>query len=112
MAGSRSCLALVLIGIVVSGCSYSKEQQQEMQRIRDMVSVDPGSINRPGTAGNTPLQLAVINNYLPLIDWLKDHGADPNSRGLHGDTPFRERQSSFSSFSTKEQTGICATTET
>jgi ankyrin repeat protein len=88
MAGSHSCLALVLIGIVASGCSsYSKEQQQEMQRIRDMVTVDPGSINRPDSAGNTPLHLAVINNYHPLIDWLKDHGADPNARGLHGDTP-------------------------
>ena len=42
MAALRSvllCFTLTLIGIVASGCSsYSKEQEQEMQRIRDMVS--------------------------------------------------------------------------
>src|SRR5262249_49923317 len=70
------------------GCSsYSKEQEQDMQRIRDMVNTSPGSINLPDKAGNTPLHLAVINNYLPLMDWLKSHGADPNSQGLYGDTP-------------------------
>src|SRR5262245_53365348 len=83
-----SCPAVLLIGIVGSGCnSYSKEQEQEMQRIRDMVTADPGSINLPDKTGNTPLHVAVINNYLPLMDWLKAHGADPNSRGLYGDTP-------------------------
>jgi ankyrin repeat protein len=78
----------LLIGIAASGCGkYSKEQEQEMQRIRELVIADPGSINRQISGGNTPLHLAVINNYLPLLDWLKDHGADPNSRGPYGDTP-------------------------
>jgi len=81
-------LTLMLIGIVGSSCSnYSKEQEQEMQRIRDMVSANPASINLPDKTGNTPLLLAVINNYLPLMDWLRGHGADPNSRGPYGDTP-------------------------
>ena len=81
------CLAL-LIGIVASGCnSYSKEQEQEMKRIRDMVRADAGSLNSRDKQGNTPLHLAVLNNYLPLLDWLKDHGADPNSKGPYGDTP-------------------------
>ena len=88
MAPRGLCLALALIGIVATGCSsYSKEQEQEMQRIREMVIADPGSANRPDAAGNTPLHLAVINNYMPLIDWLKDQGVDPNSRGQYGDTP-------------------------
>ena len=78
----------LLIGIVASGCdSYSKEQEQEMKRIRDLVSADPGTINSRDKQGNTPLHLAVLNKYLPLLDWLKDHGADPNSKGLYGDTP-------------------------
>jgi ankyrin repeat protein len=78
----------LLIGIVAPGCnSYSKEQEQEMKRIRDMVSANPGTINSRDEQGNTPLHLAVLNKYLPLLDWLKDHGADPNSRGLNGDTP-------------------------
>ena len=81
------CVAL-LIGIVASSCdSYSKEQEQEMKRIRDSVSADPGTINSREKQGNTPLHLAVLNKYLPLLDWLKDHGADPNSKGLYGDTP-------------------------
>src|SRR5262249_25028356 len=88
MAALRLCLALMMIGTVACGCSsYSKEQGQDMQRIRDMVNASPGSINLPDKTGNTPLHLAVINNYLPLMDWLKSHGADPNSQGLYGDTP-------------------------
>src|SRR5262249_34941052 len=50
-------------------------------------SADPGTVNSRDKQGNTPLHLAVLNNYLPLLDWLKDHGADPNSKGLYGDTP-------------------------
>jgi ankyrin repeat protein len=83
----RPALAFVFTALVVSGChGYSKEQNQEMQRIRDLVRADPARINLPHN-GNTPLHLAALNNYLPLMDWLKDHGADPNSKGLHGDTP-------------------------
>ena len=34
------------------------------------------------------LQFQETNHkYLPLLAWLKDHGADPNSKGLYGDTP-------------------------
>jgi ankyrin repeat protein len=81
-------LLLLLAGVITSGChGYSKEQQQEMQAIRDKVTADPGSINSPIERGNTYLHLAVINNYLPLMDWLKAHGADPNVRGMYGDTP-------------------------
>ena len=58
-----------------------------MQRIRDMVTARPGSVNDPDSSGYTPLHLAVLNNYVPLMDWLKVHGANPNARGLHGDTP-------------------------
>jgi hypothetical protein len=84
----RSCLMVTLIALVASGCSgYSKEQEQEMQRIRDMVTARSGSVNTLDSSGNTPLHLAVLNNYIPLMDWLKEHGADPNARGLHGDTP-------------------------
>lgn len=80
-------IALALIGIAAGCSNYSKEQEQEMQRIRDIVTADPTSIGRLDSGGNTPLHLAVINNYMPLIDWLKDHGADPNARGRYGETP-------------------------
>jgi ankyrin repeat protein len=82
------CLTLVLVGVIASGCDgYSKEQRQEMQRIRDMVSANPGSVNSPDPQGYTPLHLAVLNNYTPLLKWLKDHGADPNAPGQGGDRP-------------------------
>src|SRR5882672_3805841 len=84
----RCFRAILLIGIVTSGCNgYSKEQDQEMQRIRDRVGADPAHINLSDAQGNTALHLAVLNNYFPLIDWLKTHGADPNSRGLQGEAP-------------------------
>lgn len=81
-------LTLVLVAWAACGCDgYSKEQRQEMQRIRSMVSASPGSVNSPDPQGYTPLHFAVLNNYVPLLDWLKDHGADPNSRGQSGDRP-------------------------
>jgi uncharacterized protein len=81
-------LTLVLAGLVAIGCDgYSKEQRQEMERIRSLVSASPGNVNAPDAQGNPPLHLAVLNNYMPLLDWLKDHGADPNSSGRSGERP-------------------------
>jgi ankyrin repeat protein len=88
MSALRYVVGFLLLGILASGCSgYSKEQEQEMRRIRDSVTADPTSVNRTDAVGNTPLHLAVINNYLPLMDWLKVHGANPNAKGHYGDTP-------------------------
>src|SRR5262245_50578529 len=88
VAPLRYVVSFLLLGLLSSGCSeYSKEQEQEMRRIRDIVTVDPTSVNRADTVGNTPLHVAVINNYLPLMDWLKAHGANPNAKGHYGDTP-------------------------
>jgi ankyrin repeat protein len=79
---------LVVVGLVAYGCDgYSKEQRQEMQRIRNTVSANPGSVNSPNSQGYTLLHLAVLNNYMPLVDWLKEHGADPNASGQNGDRP-------------------------
>jgi cytohesin len=86
---SKLLLLLVLMaGILAAGCDgYSKEQKREMQWIRDQVNANPLRIDTPDAQGNTFLQLAVLNNYMPLIDWLKDHGANPNARGRNGETP-------------------------
>jgi ankyrin repeat protein len=35
----------------------------------------------------TTLYMAVLHGYMPIIDWLRDRGADPNAPGPHGDTP-------------------------
>jgi len=78
----------MLIGLITCGCDgYSKEQRQEMQRIRETVSRNPGRVNSPDSQGYTPLHLAVLNNYMPLLDWLKAQGADPNALGQGGDRP-------------------------
>lgn len=81
-------LLLLLVAFATWGCDgYSKEQRQDMQRIRNMVTSDPSRVNSPDAQGYTPLHFAVLNNYMPLMDWLKDHGADPNSLGQNGDRP-------------------------
>jgi ankyrin repeat protein len=81
-------LLFLLVGLLACGCDgYSKEQRQEMQRIRNMVSANPGRAASTDPQGYTPLHLAVLNNYMPLLDWLKEHGADPNARGQSGDRP-------------------------
>jgi ankyrin repeat protein len=81
-------LLLVLVALVACGCDgYSKEQRQEMERIRNTVSANPRSVNSPDSQGYTLLHLAVLNNYIPLLDWLKEHRADPNASGQNGDRP-------------------------
>src|SRR5207244_10839738 len=73
---------------MAAGCArYSKEQEREMQAIRDAVSSDPPKLNAPDAGGNTPLHVAVLNHYLPLIDWLEESGVNPNAPGHGGDTP-------------------------
>src|SRR5438128_153425 len=58
-----------------------------MQAIRDAVSSDPAKLNAPDAGGNTPLHVAVLNHYLPLLDWLEERGVNPNAPGHGGDTP-------------------------
>lgn len=80
--------ALVGVCIAVTACDgYSKEQNREMQALRDAITADPARLNARNAAGLTTLHMAVLNDYLPLMDWLKDRGADLNAPGQRGDTP-------------------------
>ncbi len=80
--------ALGLLGLAVPGCaSYSKEQLREMAAIRQQIEADPGAIDRALETGLTPLHMAVLNNYLPLMEWLLDRGAAPDGKDGRGQTP-------------------------
>jgi ankyrin repeat protein len=85
---SESLLILLMVGTLASGCSgYSKEEEREMERIRNAVTANPAAVDALDSTGNTPLHYAVLNRYLPLMDWLAKHQANPNARGHFGDTP-------------------------
>jgi ankyrin repeat protein len=77
-------LALVLVSPV--GCTgRSKEQQREISAIEQRVESNPASVNAD-TGNGTPLDVAVINNYYELAQWLVDHHADVNGRDNRGET--------------------------
>jgi ankyrin repeat protein len=71
--------ALVFLCLFVSGChEYSKEQQQEIDSIKRRVSENPTSIDRDDGQG-TPLEMATLNGYLDLAEWLVSHQANVNA---------------------------------
>lgn len=75
----------------LAGCSnYSKEQLQEIERIKLKVTQDPGSINAQQPNGSTFLHDAVMNEFRPLLAWLLDRGADANVKDRRGYTPLHE----------------------
>jgi ankyrin len=77
-------LALMLVSAV--GCTgRSKEQQREISAIEQRVESNPGSINADNGNG-TPLDVAVINNYYELAQWLVNHHVDVNVRDNRGET--------------------------
>jgi ankyrin repeat protein len=85
----RVLLIVLMVGTLTAGCgsSYSKEQEQDMRAVRNAITADRAKLNAPDTQGNTPLHFAVLNNYLPLMDWLSERGVDPNTPGRYGNTP-------------------------
>lgn len=67
--------------------SYSKEQEREMQSVRDAISANPSAVNTLNARREAPLHLAVSSSYVPLIEWLHDRGAQVDVHGPYGDTP-------------------------
>ena len=63
----------------------SKEQLREIAGIKQRVLDHPASANVDDGSG-TPLDVAVINNYLELAEWLFEHHADVNARDGKGET--------------------------
>ena len=75
---SQACV-LVCILSFTSGCrEYSKEQQREIDAIKRRVTENPASIDHDDGHG-TPLEVATLNGYLDLAQWLVSHRADVNA---------------------------------
>jgi len=80
-----TCVLLAALGLSL-GCNVrSKEQQREIDSIEQRVLDHPASVNVDDGDG-TPLDAAVVNNYLELAEWLLEHRADVNARDGKGET--------------------------
>jgi ankyrin repeat protein len=72
-------LAFCLVGSLLWGCQgHSKEQQGEIDAIKRQVLENPESIDRDSGQG-TPLEVATLNGYLDLAEWLVIHHANVNA---------------------------------
>ena len=70
---------LMVVCAFLCGCQqYSKEQQREIDEIKQRVLNNPGLIDQDDGYG-TPLETAVLNGYLDLAEWLVSHHASVNA---------------------------------
>jgi ankyrin repeat protein len=73
-------LTLYLVCSPLSGCQkHSKEEQREIDAIKKQVLENPGTIDQDSDQG-TPLEIATLNGYLDLAEWLVSHHASVNAR--------------------------------
>jgi ankyrin repeat protein len=70
-------LLLSLVCLLWSCQEYSKEQQREIDAVKKQVLENPGSIDQDNGEG-TPLEIATLNGYLDLAEWLVSHHANVN----------------------------------
>lgn len=52
-----------------------------------MPTAHPATVNKCSSKGQTPLLLAVGNDSVSCVDWLLQHGADPNLSNKDRETP-------------------------
>src|SRR5262249_30187500 len=72
-------LALIAACTLLCGCQqYSKEQQREIDEVKQRVLSNPGLIDQDDGHG-TPLEAAALNDYLDLAEWLVEHHANVNA---------------------------------
>src|SRR5262245_66654868 len=74
-------LAVVLVCLLLWSCQqHSKEQQREIDAIKRQVLENPESIDRDSGQG-TPLEVATLNGYLDLAEWLVEYHTNVNLLG-------------------------------
>src|SRR5438552_14062480 len=55
---------LTVAALTLAGCdNLSKEQLREIAQVKRPIEQDPALVNKIDAAGQTPLHVAVINNY-------------------------------------------------
>ncbi|HUO11090.1 MAG TPA: ankyrin repeat domain-containing protein [Phycisphaerae bacterium] len=59
----------------------------EYGRVRTIVEANPAALTISDSYGNTPLHLAAAAGQIELVQFFLAHGASPNLRNHHGDTP-------------------------
>ncbi len=80
-------LCTVIAAFLLAGCSSrSKEQLREIEEIEQRVKQNPAAANLDDGNG-TPLDVAVLNNYMELAEFLVEHGANVNARDRNNETP-------------------------
>jgi len=65
----------------VAAATPSSDEDQEIQRIQQMIQNSPDLINAPDEHGHTPLENAARFGWLRVAAFLLDHGADVNACG-------------------------------
>ena len=70
---------------VVAAVTPSTDEDQEIQRIQQMIQNSPDLINRASSDEGTPLFSAASKDQMRVAGFLLDHGADVNApAGTHG----------------------------
>ena len=66
---------------------HSAVKDRNMKWIQELEKKDPDVINTRDEYGNSPLHWAVKYDFVEIVQWLLDKGADPNAKNLWGQNP-------------------------
>ncbi|HOS94816.1 MAG TPA: ankyrin repeat domain-containing protein, partial [Armatimonadota bacterium] len=73
-------------GLAVAAPIHDAAAADDTARLEELYRADPGSVNRGDNLGATPLHHAAQGGCVRAVQWLLDHGADPNARRADGGT--------------------------
>ena len=59
----------------------------KLDRVKQMYEERPQDLNLADNAGNTPLQIAALQGYVEIVEFLLEKNCDVNTRNIEKDTP-------------------------
>jgi ankyrin repeat protein len=59
----------------------------DLEKVKEIIEMDPNEINVQDASGFTPLHLASGKGHIEIVEFLLNHGADTESEIFNGDTP-------------------------